>query len=87
MRAPEESQPPITIGLRERQVELAIMVPESVKGAVRRAARLEGLTTRGLLLRLIKQAGIAEIGESETADQRAVVASAKAQLFREAQRR
>ena len=78
---------PLKIPLREPQVQLAIMVPLSVKRAVRRTADLEGVTVRGLILQMLKRAGIAEIEDAEIADQRAVTASAKAQLFRDAQRR
>lgn len=88
---PEPEDPrdptPIKIGLREPQVQLAIMVPSSVKRAVRRTADLEGVTVRGLILQILKRAGIAEIAETEIADQRAVTASVKAKLFRDAQRR
>ncbi|WP_454018244.1 hypothetical protein [Azospirillum sp. Marseille-Q6669] len=55
---------------REPDVQLAAMVPQSVKRAVRRRAEEEGTTVRSVLLRALKHAGIAEVEESEIADRR-----------------
>ncbi|MBK3737126.1 hypothetical protein FBZ83_107356 [Azospirillum brasilense] len=55
---------------REPDVQLAAMVPQSVKRAVRRRAEEEGTTVRSVLLRALKHAGIAEVDESEIADRR-----------------
>lgn len=55
---------------REPDVQLAAMVPRSVKRAVRRRAEEEGTTVRSVLLRALKLAGIAEVDEAEIADRR-----------------
>ncbi|WP_114859953.1 hypothetical protein [Azospirillum brasilense] len=55
---------------REPDVQLAAMVPQSVKRAVRRRAEEEGTTVRSVLLRALKHAGIAEVDEAEIADRR-----------------
>jgi hypothetical protein len=65
-------------------VQLAAMVPESVRRAVRRRAEDEGTTVRTILLRALKRAGIVEIGEDELTDRRAVAASLKSRLYRDA---
>ncbi|AWK88625.1 hypothetical protein [Azospirillum thermophilum] len=54
-----------------KDVQLSAMVSNHVRRAVRLRAALEGITVRCLLLRLIRQAGIAEIDEGELVDRRA----------------
>jgi hypothetical protein len=55
---------------REREVQLAAMVPPSVRRAVRRRAEEEGTTVRTVLLRALKRAGIIAIDEAELTDRR-----------------
>jgi hypothetical protein len=57
-------------GRREREVQLAAMVPPSVRRAVRRRAEEEGTTVRTVLLRALKRAGIIAIDEAELTDRR-----------------
>jgi len=71
----------------EREQQLAVMVPASVKAAVRRRANEEGITVRALLLRLIREAGIASVMDSDLTDRRIAAAALKAQLYRAAIRR
>jgi len=59
----------------EREVQLAVMVPERVKRAVRRHAEREGTTLRGVLLRLLCEAGIIEVGDLDLGDRRASAAA------------
>ena len=67
-----------------REVQLAVMVPTGVKAAVRRRAHEEGVTVRALLLRLIREAGIANVEESDLTDRRIAAAALKSRLYREA---
>ncbi|TWA89974.1 hypothetical protein FBY14_105278 [Azospirillum brasilense] len=66
----QASGPPSPSAAREPDVQLAAMVPQSVKRAVRRRAEEEGTTVRSVLLRALKHAGIAEVEEAEIADRR-----------------
>jgi hypothetical protein len=68
----------------DREVQLAVMVPTVVKAAVRRRAHEEGVTVRALLLRLIREAGIANVDESDLTDRRVAAAALKSRLYREA---
>lgn len=68
----------------DREVQLAVMVPTAVKAAVRRRAHEEGVTVRALLLRLIREAGIANVDESDLTDRRVAAAALKSRLYREA---
>jgi hypothetical protein len=72
---------------REPDVQLAAMVPQSVKRAVRRRAEENGTTVRSIILRALKQAGLAEIDEAEIADRRAVAAALRAEAWRSGLRR
>ena len=60
------------------------MVPKHVKHAVRRKAEAEGLTLRGLLLRVLKQAGIADITENDIPDRRIAAAQLRTKTHRHA---
>jgi len=73
---------PITRARREPDVQLAAMVPVSVKRAVRRRAEEEGTTVRGILLRALKAAGIAEVDEAEIADRRVAAGALRSGLWR-----
>jgi hypothetical protein len=63
-------------GRREHEVQLAAMVPPSVRRAVRRRAEEEGTTVRTVLLRALKRAGIITIDEAELTDRRTGVRDA-----------
>ncbi len=67
---------------REPDVQLAAMVPQSVKRAVRRRAEEEGTTVRSVLLRALKLAGIAEVDEAEIADRRIAAGAERSGLWR-----
>jgi hypothetical protein len=67
---------------REPDVQLAAMVPVSVKRAVRRRAEEEGTTVRSILLRALKAAGIAEVDEAEIADRRVAAGALRSGLWR-----
>ena len=71
---------------REPDVQLAAMVPQSVKRAVRRRAEEEGTTVRSILLRALKLAGIAEVEDSEIADRRVAAGAMRSGLWRSARR-
>jgi hypothetical protein len=81
-RSAQESPAPLL--RREREVQLAAMVPAVVRRAVRRRAEAEGTTVRTILLRALKAAGIVEIDDDELTDRRAVAASLKSRLYRDA---
>jgi hypothetical protein len=68
----------------DQEVQLAVMVPRHVKRAVRRKAEADGLTLRGLLLRLLKQAGIADIKEDDVLDRRVAAAQLRTRTHRDA---
>ena len=51
-------------------VQLSAMVPRSVRRAVRRRAEDEGTTVRTILLRILKEAGLAELDDTELVDRR-----------------
>lgn len=72
---------------REPDVQLAAMVPQSVKRAVRRRAEEEGTTVRSILLRALKHAGIAEVDEAEIADRRIAAGAERSGLWRAARSR
>ena len=67
---------------REPDVQLAAMVPQSVKRAVRRRAEDEGTTVRSIILRALKHAGIAEVDESEIADRRIAAGAERSGLWK-----
>lgn len=67
---------------REPDVQLAAMVPQSVKRAVRRRAEEDGTTVRSVLLRALKLAGIAEVDEAEIADRRIAAGAERSGLWR-----
>lgn len=72
---------------REPDVQLAAMVPQSVKRAVRRRAEEEGTTVRSIVLRALKHAGFAEVDETEIADRRIAAGALRADLCRAARPR
>lgn len=72
---------------REPDVQLAAMVPQSVKRAVRRRAEEEGTTVRSILLRALKHAGIAEVDEAEIADRRIAAGAERSGLWKAARSR
>ena len=51
------------------------MVPRSVRRAVRRRAEDEGTTVRTILLRILKEAGLAELDDAEIVDRRTTPAT------------
>jgi hypothetical protein len=55
---------------RDPDVQLSAMVPRSVRRAVRRRAEDEGTTVRSILLRVLKEAGLAEVDDAEIVDRR-----------------
>lgn len=59
----------------EREVQLAVMVPEHVKRAVRRQAELDRTTLRGVLLRALCEAGIIAAADLDLGDRRASAAA------------
>lgn len=67
---------------REPDVQLAAMVPKSVKRAVRRRAEEEGTTVRSVMLRALKLAGIAEVDEAEIADRRIAAGAVRSGVWR-----
>ncbi len=67
---------------REPDVQLAAMVPQSVKRAVRRKAEEEGTTVRSVMLRALKLAGIAEVDEAEIADRRIAAGAERSGLWK-----
>ncbi|HYG87535.1 MAG TPA: hypothetical protein VD978_14845 [Azospirillum sp.] len=71
---------------REPDVQLAAMVPQSVKRAVRRRAEEEGTTVRSVLLRAIKLAGIADVDDTEIADRRVAAGAMRSGLWRATRR-
>jgi len=72
--------------LREPDVQLAAMVPQSVKRAVRRRAEEEGTTVRSVLLQALKLAGIAEVDEAEIADRRVAAGAMRSGAWRAGRR-
>ncbi len=71
---------------REPDVQLAAMVPQSVKRAVRRRAEEEGTTVRSVLLGALKLAGIAEVDDAEIADRRVAAGAMRSGLWRTTRR-
>lgn len=71
---------------REPDVQLAAMVPQSVKRAVRRRAEQEGTTVRSVLLRALKLAGIAEVDDAEIADRRIAAGAVRSGVWRSSRR-
>jgi hypothetical protein len=90
--ATDDSQAPVSNAApshdtgREPDVQLAAMVPQSVKRAVRRRAEEEGTTVRSVLLRALKLAGIAEVDDAEIADRRVAAGAIRSGLWRTARR-
>jgi hypothetical protein len=60
---------------RDPDVQLSAMVPRSVRRAVRRRAEDEGTTVRTILLRVLKEAGLAEVDDGEIVDRRTTPAT------------
>lgn len=83
---PATSDPSSLSSCREPDVQLAAMVPQSVKRAVRRRAEEEGTTVRSVLLRALKLAGIAEVDDAEIADRRVAAGALRSGLWRGSRR-
>jgi len=81
-----EHRGPGTEANREPDVQLAAMVPQSVKRAVRRRAEEEGTTVRSILLRALKLAGIAEVDDAEIADRRVAAGALRSGIWRSQRR-
>jgi hypothetical protein len=62
----------------DREVQLAVMVPDYVKRAVRRHASRQGTTLRGVLLSVLCDAGIIPARDLDLGDRRATAALVRA---------
>jgi hypothetical protein len=67
---PNEVAPATQDRACDPDVQLSAMVPRSVRRAVRRRAEDEGTTVRTILLRVLKEAGLAELEDAELVDRR-----------------
>ena len=67
---PNEVAPASQDRAGDPDVQLSAMVPRSVRRAVRRRAEDEGTTVRTILLRILKEAGLAELDDAELIDRR-----------------
>ena len=67
---PNEVAPATQDRACDPDVQLSAMVPRSVRRAVRRRAEDEGTTVRTVLLRVLKEAGLAELDDAELVDRR-----------------
>jgi hypothetical protein len=67
---PNEVAPATQDRACDPDVQLSAMVPRSVRRAVRRRAEDEGTTVRTVLLRVLKEAGLAELEDAELVDRR-----------------
>jgi hypothetical protein len=67
---PNEVAPATQDRACDPDVQLSAMVPRSVRRAVRRRAEDEGTTVRTILLRVLKEAGLAELDDAELVDRR-----------------
>ncbi|MDO9713312.1 hypothetical protein [Paracraurococcus lichenis] len=66
------------------EVQLCVMVAPGVRAQVRAAAAARGVTLRALVLGALRDAGVLPgIADADLADRRAVLAAAKARLWRE----
>lgn len=66
------------------EVQLCVMVAPELRDRVRAAAAARGLTLRALVLRALRDAGVLQgVADADLADRRAVLAAAKARLWRE----
>lgn len=66
------------------EVQLCVMVAPECRDRVRAAAAARGLTLRALVLRALRDAGVLPgMADADLADRRAVLAAAKARLWRE----
>ena len=82
---PHRPSPPVAVSKAATgEVQLCVMVTPAVRDLVRTAASARGLTLRALVLGALRDAGVLRgIADAELADIRAVLASAKARLWRE----
>ena len=82
---PHRPSPPVAVSKAATgEVQLCIMVTPAVRDRVRTAASARGLTLRALVLGALRDTGVLRgIADAELADRRAVLASAKARLWRE----
>ena len=69
---PNEVAPATRDRACDPDVQLSAMVPRSVRRAVRRRAEDEGTTVRTILLRVLKEAGLAELDDAEIVDRRTI---------------
>ena len=66
------------------EVQLCVMVAPELRDRVRAAAAARGLTLRSLVLKALRDAGVLPgVADADLADRRAVLAAAKATLWRE----
>lgn len=66
------------------EVQLCVMVAPHLRDRVRAAAAARGLTLRALVLGALRDAGVLPgMADADLADRRAVLAAAKARLWRE----
>ncbi len=66
------------------EVQLCLMVAPALRDQIRAAASARGVTLRALVLGALRDAGVLRgIADAELADRRAVLAKAKARLWRE----
>ena len=66
------------------EVQLCVMVAPELRGRLRAAAAAQGLTLRALVLGALRDAGaLPGMADADLADRRAVLAAAKARLWRE----
>ena len=66
------------------EVQLCVMVTPELRDRVRAAAAARGLTLRSLVLGALRDAGaLPGMADADLADRRAVLAAAKARLWRE----
>ena len=72
---PNEVAPATRDRACDPDVQLSAMVPRSVRRAVRRRAEDEGTTVRTVLLRVLKEAGLAELDDAEIVDRRTASAT------------
>lgn len=75
--------PPSTLDTAA-EVQLCVMVAPGVRARVRAVAAARGVTLRALVLGALRDAGVLPgVADADLADRRAVLAAAKARLWRE----
>jgi hypothetical protein len=61
----------------DQDVQLTVVMPRRVRQALLQYATGQGLTARSVILRLLRNAGIAEIDEADLVDRRTTPATAR----------